>query len=199
MRSAEKFAADNDLNDILPLLKKGALAAQNPAEVATMDDFTDEEKEIFQEELTHKWRQPKILYITIILNSVAGMHVSLLLISRILTPRQLPSKDGIKLVPTERTCLFLQHSVSLRVVPSAKLLALALPINGLSVSSILAPTLPSSFSLAGSLTLSITGSVVAVSSSLLLSSLFSLQSVWQSHRTGNNSSCVVSFLASAWA
>jgi hypothetical protein len=75
MRSAEKFAADNDLNDILPLLKKGALAAQNPAEVATMADFTDEEKEIFREEITHKWRQPKILYITIFLNSIAGKSI----------------------------------------------------------------------------------------------------------------------------
>lgn len=72
MRSAEKFAADNDLNDILPLLKKGALAAQNPAEVATMDDFTEEEKQIFQEEITHKWRQPWILYVTVVLNSIAG-------------------------------------------------------------------------------------------------------------------------------
>lgn len=85
MRSAEKFAADNDLNDILPLLKKGALAAQNPAEVATMSDFTDEEKEIFQEELTHKWRQPKILYVTIILNSIAGMHKFTLTMNRLLT------------------------------------------------------------------------------------------------------------------
>jgi hypothetical protein len=73
MRSAEKLAADHDLNEILPLLKKGALAAQNPAEVDNMDEFTIEEKEIFREEITYKWRQPKILYITIILNSVAGM------------------------------------------------------------------------------------------------------------------------------
>jgi len=87
MRSAEKFAADNDLNDILPLLKKGALAAQNPAQVSTMDDFTDEEKEIFQEEITHKWRQPKILYVTIILNSVAGIHAPLPSKDRLLTPR----------------------------------------------------------------------------------------------------------------
>jgi len=87
MRSAEKFAADNDLNDILPLLKKGALAAQNPAQVASMDDFTDEEKEIFQEEITHKWRQPKILYVTIILNSVAGMCTSPPTIDRSLTLR----------------------------------------------------------------------------------------------------------------
>ncbi|KAG9568837.1 MFS transporter, partial [Aureobasidium melanogenum] len=72
MRSAEKFAADNDLNDILPLLKKGALAAQNPAEVASMDDFTEEEKAIFQEEIVHKWRQPMILYVTVVLNSIAA-------------------------------------------------------------------------------------------------------------------------------
>lgn len=85
MRSAEKFAADNDLNDILPLLKKGALAAQNPAEVATMDDFTDEEKEIFQEEITHKWRQPKTLYVTIILNSIAGMQKLTPTMNRLLT------------------------------------------------------------------------------------------------------------------
>ena len=86
MRSAEKFAADNDLNDILPLLKKGALAAQNPSEVANMSDFTDEEKEIFQEEITHKWRQPKILYFTIILNSIAGMQESLPIVDLILIP-----------------------------------------------------------------------------------------------------------------
>jgi MFS family permease len=72
MRSAAKFAADNDLNDILPLLQKGALAAQNPAIVESMDDFDEADKEAFREEIEHKWRQPKILYISIILNSIAA-------------------------------------------------------------------------------------------------------------------------------
>ena len=108
MQSAEKFAADNNLNDVLPLLKKGALAAQNPAAIPTMDDFTDAEKEIFREEIVHKWRQPKILYFTIMLNSIAGTLASFFSDRfrdgpQVLTAKKLPSKVGTKPARMEPT------------------------------------------------------------------------------------------------
>ena len=74
MARAEQFAANNDLNDILPLLKKGAIAAQSPALVDSMPEFDEVEKEIFRNEIEHRWSQPKILYFTIILNSIAGRY-----------------------------------------------------------------------------------------------------------------------------
>lgn len=72
MHSAEQFAATHNLSDILPLLKKGAIAAQNPFTADEMPDFDENEKEILREEILHRWRQPKILYFTIILNSIAA-------------------------------------------------------------------------------------------------------------------------------
>ncbi len=58
--------------DILPLLKKGALVAQNPAAFETLDELDEGEKQALREEVTHRWKHPWALYYTIILNSIAA-------------------------------------------------------------------------------------------------------------------------------
>ncbi|KEZ46578.1 hypothetical protein SAPIO_CDS0382 [Scedosporium apiospermum] len=58
--------------DILPLLKKGALVAQEPAAFQSLEDLDDDEKRALKEEVTHRWKHPWPLYYTIFLNSVAA-------------------------------------------------------------------------------------------------------------------------------
>ena len=72
MEDVETYAKDNNLEDILPLLKKGALVAQSPSGVETINELDDQERESFRDEILHRWRQPKILYFTIVLNSIAA-------------------------------------------------------------------------------------------------------------------------------
>ncbi|KAH0425839.1 hypothetical protein CcaCcLH18_10708 [Colletotrichum camelliae] len=59
-------------DDILPLLQKGALVAQNPALFETLDELDESEKTALREEVTHRWKHPWALYYTIILNSIAA-------------------------------------------------------------------------------------------------------------------------------
>ncbi|KAI5456901.1 hypothetical protein BGZ63DRAFT_494972 [Mariannaea sp. PMI_226] len=58
--------------DMLPVLKKGALVAQNPALFEDLEDLNDDEKRTLREEVTHRWKQPWSLYFTIGLNSIAA-------------------------------------------------------------------------------------------------------------------------------
>ncbi|KAF9871797.1 sugar transporter [Colletotrichum karsti] len=58
--------------EILPLLQKGALVAQNPALFETLDELDEGEKTALREEVTHRWKHPWPLYYTIILNSIAA-------------------------------------------------------------------------------------------------------------------------------
>ncbi|GAM88199.1 hypothetical protein ANO11243_062300 [Dothideomycetidae sp. 11243] len=72
MADVEQFASDNNLRDILPLLQKGALAAQSPQSTDSIDDLDDAEREIFRNEILYRWKQPKILYFCIVLSSIAA-------------------------------------------------------------------------------------------------------------------------------
>lgn len=72
MQDVESFAAENQLQDILPLLRKGALAAQSPESIEDIAELDAGEKDALRNEVLHRWRQPKILYFTIILNSIAA-------------------------------------------------------------------------------------------------------------------------------
>lgn len=58
--------------DILPLLKQGALVAQNPADFEDLEDIDEEDKNHLRREVTHRWRHPWPLYYTIFLNSIAA-------------------------------------------------------------------------------------------------------------------------------
>ncbi|KAF4780761.1 hypothetical protein HER10_EVM0001927 [Colletotrichum scovillei] len=58
--------------DILPLLKKGALVAQNPALFESIEELDEAERDALRQEVTHRWKHPWALYYTIILNSIAA-------------------------------------------------------------------------------------------------------------------------------
>lgn len=68
----EAYADQYGLQDIVGLLQKGALAAQNPDHLDQVPELSAEEMKVLQEEKTHRWRQPRTLYILIALNSVGA-------------------------------------------------------------------------------------------------------------------------------
>ncbi|KXL50891.1 hypothetical protein M433DRAFT_60963 [Acidomyces richmondensis BFW] len=72
LRDVEEFAQEYNLTEIVPLLKKGALIAQNPGEFENVEGLEDAEKEVLRDEVVHKWRQPRALYLTVILCSVGA-------------------------------------------------------------------------------------------------------------------------------
>jgi hypothetical protein len=53
-------------------MKKGALIAQNPFNIDHITDIDDNDRAIINAEQTSRWKHPKILYFTIILNSIAA-------------------------------------------------------------------------------------------------------------------------------
>ena len=71
-QDVDVFATENQLTDIIPLLRKGALVAQNPLGYDTIEELDESDRAVLREERTHRWRHPRILYFTIILNSIAA-------------------------------------------------------------------------------------------------------------------------------
>ncbi|KAL2062870.1 hypothetical protein VTL71DRAFT_5942 [Oculimacula yallundae] len=63
----ETFAKEKNLEDILPLLQKGALVAQNPKNFENVSELTPDEKEWLRKETTSRWNQPKMMYYMTIL------------------------------------------------------------------------------------------------------------------------------------
>ena len=72
IRDVEDFATEFDLTDITPYLIKGALVAQNPTHIDTIHELDEEDRRVLTEEVTHKWKHPRVLYLTIVLNSIAA-------------------------------------------------------------------------------------------------------------------------------
>ncbi len=78
MRTVDDFARARGLSAHLPILRKGALVAQNPTEIETMlADGTDEaltpdELLVLQRETTNKWDMPARLFWTIAMCSVGA-------------------------------------------------------------------------------------------------------------------------------
>lgn len=72
LQDVDNFAEQKGLTDILPLLRKGALVAQKPRDFESIPELDDDEKETLRNEVTHRWRHPRALYFTIILNSIAA-------------------------------------------------------------------------------------------------------------------------------
>ena len=72
MDSGAEFARTHGLGDLEELFKKGALAAQDPLAFEKVPYFTEDDKNIFRRELTHRWDHPGTLYYLVILCSVAA-------------------------------------------------------------------------------------------------------------------------------
>ena len=72
MQDVEDFAKEHDLQDIVLDLKKGALVAQNPPGFEDLDELSSEEKDALRFEISHKWRHPLKLYLTIAICSIGA-------------------------------------------------------------------------------------------------------------------------------
>ncbi|KAF3799609.1 Solute carrier family 2 facilitated glucose transporter member 2 [Colletotrichum gloeosporioides] len=75
LRDVEHFTHDKSLDEYLPMLKKGALVAQDPTgyeEIAGAEALEPDEIQVLRDEVLHKWRIPKILYLTIITCSIGA-------------------------------------------------------------------------------------------------------------------------------
>lgn len=72
MQDVEDFAAEKNLTEILPLLRKGALVAQSPQSFEEISELNEVERTALRDETEHRWKLPKSLYLTIAMNSIAG-------------------------------------------------------------------------------------------------------------------------------
>lgn len=72
MQDVEDFAREHDLQDIVSDLKKGAIVAQNPSGFEDMAELSAEEKDALRFEVTHKWKHPFKLYLTIAICSIGA-------------------------------------------------------------------------------------------------------------------------------
>jgi len=72
LQDVENYSAENNLGDILPLLRKGALVAQSPHAFEHLPELDEADRTALREEVTHRWKHPRTLYFTIILNSIAA-------------------------------------------------------------------------------------------------------------------------------
>jgi hypothetical protein len=72
LADVRKFAHDHNLQDVEPLLIKGALFAQSPTLFEEIEELNEADRLAVREEFTHRFKLPRMLYFTIILNSVAA-------------------------------------------------------------------------------------------------------------------------------
>ncbi|KAG1873181.1 hypothetical protein F4604DRAFT_1681228 [Suillus subluteus] len=99
MADVEIFAQEKGLTHLLPELQKGALVAQDSTCHDRLDIFSDEEKRVLTEEVTHKWRQTPMLYYVgvalltmVVMSSLAaavqGMDEAVINGAQIIYPKQ---------------------------------------------------------------------------------------------------------------
>ena len=48
------------------------MVAQSPHAIEHLSELDEPERQLLREEVTHRWRHPKMLYFTIVLNSIAA-------------------------------------------------------------------------------------------------------------------------------
>lgn len=68
----ERFSSTYNLTDATPMLIKGALIARDPPAFNGVPGLSATETEAIRNEVLHKWRQPKALYLTIALCSIGA-------------------------------------------------------------------------------------------------------------------------------
>ena len=108
----EDFARRHDMVEYLPLLKKGALVAQNPADFETIEELDDEDREALRVEITRRWKHPFALFVDSPSQSCLGLALQYgtddalaLGTSRSFSiPSPLQFKGGIKRGVTEVIC-----------------------------------------------------------------------------------------------
>ncbi|KZS98381.1 proton myo-inositol cotransporter [Sistotremastrum niveocremeum HHB9708] len=99
VEDAHAFAKQYELQDISDELAKGALVAQDPLAFDSLSQLTDQDKAVLRREITHKWDQPKELYLLVILCSVAaavqGMDETVTNGANLFWPQQLGIPQGV--------------------------------------------------------------------------------------------------------
>jgi hypothetical protein len=70
----EAYARDNNLggDDDIRAFRLGAMIAKDPLKHRNIPGLTEEEMVTLDDEVDHKWRQPKMLYLVIVLCSVCA-------------------------------------------------------------------------------------------------------------------------------
>jgi MFS family permease len=71
----DEFCRDKDLSDYRDLLRRGALVAQDPTgyeDITGPQALSQEEIDSLRAEVLHKWRLPKVLYLTVITCSIGA-------------------------------------------------------------------------------------------------------------------------------
>ncbi|KAL2884087.1 hypothetical protein SGCOL_000024 [Colletotrichum sp. CLE4] len=69
---ARLFAIGLGLQNEIAYFEKGALAAQSPKAYEDIPELTEDDQTILRNEIKHRWRHPKALYFTILMNSVSA-------------------------------------------------------------------------------------------------------------------------------
>ncbi|KAI7081587.1 MFS transporter [Hortaea werneckii] len=72
MADVELFAERHGMSEHIPLLRKGALVAQSPADFENIPELDNADRDALRTEITHRWKHPWALYMTIVLNSIAA-------------------------------------------------------------------------------------------------------------------------------
>ncbi|KAF7362073.1 putative polyol transporter 1 [Mycena venus] len=72
LAQVEEFVREKGFDDQLALFQKAALLAQNPSKFESIPELDEEDKAIIRREVTHKWDQPRALYLTVILCSIGA-------------------------------------------------------------------------------------------------------------------------------
>ncbi|ORY85065.1 galactose-proton symporter [Protomyces lactucae-debilis] len=71
LSDVDAFCAENELSDLADDIRRGALVAQSPHDFGHVN-LTTEERDHIQREVTHRWKHPLALYVTIIVCSIGA-------------------------------------------------------------------------------------------------------------------------------
>ncbi|KAJ7596753.1 hypothetical protein C8J56DRAFT_1011398 [Mycena floridula] len=71
-QQVEQFTREKGLEEHNALFRKAALLAQSPANFENIVDLDEADKAVIRQETTHKWKQPRDLYLTVVLCSIAA-------------------------------------------------------------------------------------------------------------------------------
>lgn len=142
MADVEAFAREKDLEHILDDLKKGALVAQDPKAFESLDELSEEEKELLRRETTHKWHQPFMMYFMTSTFQLRGTSFSVSDPVQSSSLRRLGNRAGNGPDCSQwcpRVCLsYISHpgtGTSWLTIPGSTLPSSELRINGYKVSS----------------------------------------------------------------
>ncbi|KAJ7641857.1 hypothetical protein FB45DRAFT_785998 [Roridomyces roridus] len=92
LRDVDAFVEANGLTELGPVLRKGALVAQDPGAFESIDLLDEEDRYHLRRETTHRYSQTKTLYFMVVMSSLAaavqGMDEAVINGAQIIYPKQ---------------------------------------------------------------------------------------------------------------